>query len=190
VASRTGTERYATAMGELWAGLTRTLSRLDALALEPDVLDDEQAVASLRRLQYRLHLASEHAYGLRPPHGAAEAHADLAASLALARDATAEVVEAATDGGLVAVEPLLYEWRGVLFSVRLARLRLAGAPRSAGPASPPESPAPGSVLRPLAAVLLVAAGAATVVVGARLGLWPVWAAGLVATALSPLVHRP
>jgi hypothetical protein len=176
-------------MGELWAGLTRTLSRLDAIALEPDVLDGEEAVAALRRLQYRLHLASEHAYGLRPPHGAAEAHADLAASLALARDATAEVVEAATDGGLVAVEPLLYEWRGVLFGVRLARLRLAGPPRPPGLEAGVDPPASSPALRPLAAVLLVAAGAATVVVGARLGLWPVWAAGLVATALSPLVHR-
>lgn len=176
-------------MGELWAGLTRTLSRLDAIALEPDVLDGEEAVAALRRLQYRLHVASEHAYGLRPPHGAAEAHADLAASLALARDATAEVVEAATDGGLVAVEPLLYEWRGVLFGVRLARLRLAGSPPSAALEPAVAPPVPSPALRPLAAVLLVAAGAATVVVGARLGLWPVWAAGLVATALSPLVHR-
>lgn len=188
--SRTGTERYATAMGELWAGLTRTLSRLDAIALEPDVLEGEQAVSSLRQLQYRLHLASEHAYGLLPPHGAAEAHADLAASLALARDATAEVVEAATDGGLVAVEPLLYEWRGVLFGVRLARLRLAGPPRPAAGDAPLDTDPPGGALRPFAAVLLVAAGAATVVVGARFGLWPVWAAGLVATALSPLVHRP
>jgi hypothetical protein len=177
-------------MGELWAGLTRTLSRLDAIALEPDVLDDEDEVAALRRLQYRLHLASEHAYGLRPPHGAVEAHAELAASLAVARDATAEVVEAATDGGTIAVEPLLYEWRGVLFGVRLARLRLAGPPRPAGAEAVLEPDAPGVAVRPLAAVLLVAAGAATAVVGSRLGLWPVWAAGLVATALSPLVHRP
>jgi hypothetical protein len=177
-------------MGELWAGLTRTLSRLDAVALEPDVLDEEDAVAALRRLQYRLHLASEHAYGLRPPDGAAEAHAELAASLALARDATAEVVEAATDGGAVAVEPLLYEWRGVLFGVRLARLRLAGPVASPRREVPLEPDAPAGTLRPLAAVLLVAAGAATVVVGARLGLWQVWGAGLVAAALSPLVYRP
>jgi hypothetical protein len=109
VASRAGTERYATALGELWSGLTRTLAGLDAVALEPDVLDDDAAVAGLRRLQYRLHLAGEHAYGLRPPDGAAEAHAELAAAIALARDATAEVVEAAWAGGAVAVEPLVWE---------------------------------------------------------------------------------
>ena len=46
-------------------------------------------------------------------------------SLAAARDATAEVAEALTDQGAEAIEPLLPEWRGALFRVRLARLRLA-----------------------------------------------------------------
>jgi hypothetical protein len=178
-------------MGELWSGLTRTLSRLDAVAAEPDVLDEEEAVAALRLLQYRLHVASEHAYGLVPPEGAADAHAELAASLALARDATAEVVEAASVGGTIAVEPLLYEWRGVLFGVRLARLRLAAPPQRVRAAETPPGPdEPHEVVRPLAAVLLVAAGTAAVVLGARLGLWPVWAAGLLGVALSPLVFWP
>ena len=38
--------------------------------------------SSLRRLQYALHLASEHAFGLAPPAGAEPAHAELAAALA------------------------------------------------------------------------------------------------------------
>jgi hypothetical protein len=75
----------------------------------------------------------------------------------------------------------------VLFGVRLARLRLAAPRQEREPAEQPREISP---LRPLAALLLVAAGAATAVVGARLELWPVWAAGLVAAALSPLVHRP
>ena len=34
-------ERYATQVGELWSGLARTLARLDALASEPDLLDED-----------------------------------------------------------------------------------------------------------------------------------------------------
>ena len=52
-----------------------------------------------------------------------------------ARDATGEVVEAVDAWGAEAVEPLVYEWRGALFRVRLARLqarrRAAGSARAA-----------------------------------------------------------
>jgi uncharacterized protein (DUF2342 family) len=179
--------QYAEAMGELWTGLSRTLGRLDRIAAEPDRLDDERVEISLRRLQYSLHLASEQAYGVEPPPGAETAHAELADALACARDATAEVVEAVADYGAEGAEPLLHEWRGALFRVRLARLRLAvpAAERPRELEEPHES-----LVRPLAAFLLALAGALAFVAGATLGLWPVWAAGLVAVLAAVLCYRP
>lgn len=192
VTPRTGTgERYATAMGELWAGLSRTLVRLESVASEPDLLDEEPVVDSLRRLQYALHVASEHAYGLRPPEPAAEAHADLAASLAAARDVTAEVSEAAAFGGAIAVEPLLHQWRAALFRVRLARMELGpGRAARQPPAVASDRAGGGSFVRPLVAFVLALLGALAFVVGATTALWPVWAAGLAAVAASVLAYRP
>lgn len=184
---RTGTgDRYALALGELWSGLARTLTRLDVAAAEPDALD-EDAVAALRRLQYALHLACEHAYGLEPPPAAASAHAELADALAGARDATADVAEAASIWGAEGVQPLLHEWRGALFRVRLARMRLAA------PTPPP--PAPPARLEegvrwPLAAFALALLGALSFVAGATLSLWPLWVAGLLAVCGSVLAYRP
>jgi hypothetical protein len=142
----------------------------------------------LRLLQYRLHLASEHAFGVDPPAGAETAHAELAAALASARDATAEVAESLDEQGLVGVEPLVPEWRGALFRVRLARLRLATPPASKR--SIADLPLDESVARPLAAFLLALLGALAFVAGATLGLWPAWAGGLVAVCVSVLVYRP
>jgi hypothetical protein len=184
----TGTgEGYAVAMGELWSGLARTLARLDVIAGEPAALDGGDAPQALRRLQYALHLASEHAYGLDPPPGAVTAHAELADALACARDATAEVAEAASLRGAEAVQPLLHEWRGALFRVRLARLRLADPP--AEPPAGPDDVAP-RVARPLVAFLLALFGALAFVAGATLGLWPVWALGMLAVCGSVLSYRP
>jgi hypothetical protein len=105
VAPKTWTpEHYAEEMGELWSELTRALDRLDRLAAEPERLDEDDAELALARLRYQLHLASEHAYGLDPPAGAESAHAELSAALASARDATAEVAEAAPAGGPVPPE--------------------------------------------------------------------------------------
>lgn len=183
----TSPERYAEEMGELWTELSHTLARLDRYAATPDRLDDVRAEVSLNRLRYALHLASEHAYGVAPPVGAETAHAELRSSLAAARDATAEVAEALTDQGTEAVEPLLPEWRGALFRVRLARLRLAtpvtrketvGELRDEG------------IGRPLVAFLLALLGALAFVLGATLGLWPVWSAGVVAVIASVLAYRP
>jgi hypothetical protein len=177
--------QYAEQMGELWTGLTRTLGRLDRIAAEPDHL--EQDLHALRRLQYRLHLASEHAFGVTPPAGAETAHAELADALACARDATAEVVEAVEEQGLDGLRPLLHEWRGALFRVRLARLRLAEpAPR---PQLTDRSAREG-IARPLIAFLLALAGALAFAAGATLGLWPVWAAGVVAVCVSLVAYRP
>jgi hypothetical protein len=184
----TGTgERYALAMGELWTGLARTLTRLDLIAGEPTRLDDIDAEGALRRLQYALHIASEHAYGLAPPPGAATAHAELADALACARDATAEIAQAASLWGAEGVQPLLHEWRGALFRVRLARLRLSAAP-PAFASEPLEEPA--GVAAPLMAFLLALCGAVAFVAGATLGIWPVWAVGLLAVCGSVLAYRP
>jgi hypothetical protein len=188
VAPKTWTpERYAEEMGELWTGLSRTLARLDRLAADPERLD-ERAEISLSRLRYTLHLASEHAYGVEPPTGSESAHAELAAALAAARDATAEVAEALSDAGIDAVQPLLHEWRGALFRVRLARLRLAApAPRRR---TLTELPVDEGIARPLAAFVLALSGGLAFVGGATLGLWPVWVAGLVAVCASVLAYRP
>jgi hypothetical protein len=184
----TGTgERYAVAMGELWSGLARTLARIDVIAREPAALEEENATQALRRLQYALHLASEHAYGLSPPPGAVTAHAELADALACARDATAEIAEAASLWGAVGVEPLLHEWRGALFRVRLARLRLA--PPAPKAFREPEEDATG-IAGPLVAFLLALFGAVAFVAGATLDLWPVWGLGLLAVCGSVLAYRP
>jgi hypothetical protein len=180
-------ERYDVVMGEIWPSLARTLSRLDLLAGEPEGLEDDRAAAALRRLQYALHVASEQLHGLEPPPGAATAHAELADALACARDATAEVVETVSTWGADGVGPLLPEWRGALFRVRLARLRLATP--TAAKNAPPE-PAPAALAPALLAVGLALAGALAFVAGATLGLWPVWAAGLVAVAAAFFAYRP
>jgi hypothetical protein len=181
-------ERYAVAMGELWGGLARTLARLDRIAAEPDLLADSDVLHALRALQYSLHSASEHAYGLIPPASAETAHAELAAALAGARDATAEVAEAVEDGGVDAAALLVHEWRGALFRVRLARLRLAGPPATSKP--PDADPERRALAAPVAAFLLALCGAVAFVIGAVVGPWPVWLAGILAVCASVLVYRP
>ena len=185
---RTGSEeRYSVAVSDLWSGLARTLARLDVAAAEPERLDELSAVPSLRRLQYALHLAVEHAYGLEPPPAAASAHAELADALACARDATADVAEAVSIWGAEGVEALLHEWRGALFRVRLARMRLAAPPT---PAAPEEDLQENDIAWPLVAFALALAGALAFVAGATLQLWPVWVAGLLAVCASVIAYRP
>jgi hypothetical protein len=174
-------------MGELWSGLTRTLGRLDRLAADPDGLDSDRASQSLRRLQYALHVASEHTVGVEPPAGSASAHAELVAALTHARDATSRVAEAIVDWSSGGVEPHLHEWRGALFRVRLARLRLA---TPAADAQPAVEETRGEVWRPLLAFLLALFGAVAFVAGATLGIAFVWAAGLVAVICSVVSYRP
>ena len=88
--------------------------------------------------------------------------------------------------GAAGVEPLLHEWRGALFRVRLARLRVA--PPVAPPAA--EVRTHDGIARPLAAFLLALAGAVAFVAGATLDDWPVWAAGMVAVCGSCFAYRP
>jgi hypothetical protein len=181
-------ERYAVAMGELWSGLARTLARLDRIAAEPADLGDGDVAESLRRLQYALHSGSEHVYGLVPPAGAETAHAELAAALAGARDATAEVAEAIEEGGVETAALLVHEWRGALFRVRLARLRLAGPPPAREEQD--DEPERRELAAPLLAFVLALGGALAFVVGATLGPWPLWVAGIVAVCASLLAYRP
>jgi hypothetical protein len=167
---------YATALADLWSGLSMTLSRLEELAADPDEsLADDELVASLPGLQYTLHAASEAAAGIAPPADAEASHAELAAALADARDATADVADAAASGGPQAAWPLVYEWRGALFRVRLARLRLAPRPASAAGGER-------KARVPADAVALALAGAVTIGIGAVLGLWALAAGGLAITA--------
>src|SRR3954470_22036370 len=110
-------------MAGFWSGLSGTLRALEAIAADSRHLDG--AESSLRSLQYRLHWSSELLAGVEPPPGARAAHDELGAALAEARDATGQVAEVLGRGD--GAGDLLFEWRGALFRVRLARLRLGGA---------------------------------------------------------------
>jgi hypothetical protein len=188
VATEAGTgQRYATQVGRLWSGLTGTLARLDAFAAEPSQLEDDEAPAMLRGLQYRLHVACERAYGLAPPFGAEPIHAELAAALEGAREATAEMVETLELDGAEAAQLLVHEWRGALFRVRLARLRLAG-PRPQRPV--PVEPQCVHRAAALTALVLALTGALVFAVGASAGAWPVWAAGIAGVCASFIAYKP
>jgi hypothetical protein len=174
--------QYAGTMAGFWSGLSRTLHALDVFAADPVRLD-EDAIVPLRALQYRLHRSGELLDGVEPPAGARDAHDELRDSLTDARDATAEMAEAIELAGSEAAEELLFEWRGALFRVRLARMRLGDPPEP----EPEPVPAPSSAA--LASGLAVL-GAITFVAGAALILWPLWAAGLALVAGGLLVQRP
>jgi hypothetical protein len=182
-------EGYAAALSGLWKRLSWALTELESIAGDPAELFDEDSVLDrLPSLQYALHAASELALGLRPPAGAEIAHAELAAALAGARDATAEIAEVLDHGGGIAAEPLLPEWRGALFRVRLARLRVATPkPLPAELETEPEPTARGDAL---AATILALSGATVFATGASLQLWPVWALGLALFASGVLVYSP
>ena len=188
MAAKTGANaEYADAMVTLWADVGQTLGRVDELADEPDELASDRGVSALRRLQYRLHLASEQAYGLVPPAGSASAHAELREALTCARDITADVADAIEDDGSDGVLHLLHQWRAALFRVRLARLRLAS------PAADAQRELDGSnagIAAPLTAFLLALAGAGAFVAGATFGLWPLWVAGIVAVTATIVAYRP
>jgi hypothetical protein len=169
----------------LWIDLRGVLSHLDELAADGDLLAD--ARDALPSLQYDLHCAAELVAGLTPPaHGVAE-HDELVDALAAARESTAEIGEALDRGGAAAAAPLVWEWRGALFRVRYARLRL-DRPR-VRPAA--DTPAAADVhgLPTAVAAIAVATGSMLVLLAALLGLWLLVALTLAGTlAASVLLH--
>jgi hypothetical protein len=170
-------------MAGFWSGLSGTLRALESLASDSRRLDDD-AVEQLRSLQYRLHWSSELLAGVEPPAGARDAHVELADALVDARDATGEIADA-LDVGSSAAGAILLEWRGALFRVRLARMRLV--PR---PTLRREPPRDGFPVLAAAATALTIAGVAAFTLGAVLVLWPVWAVGLALVAGGYLIYRP
>jgi len=118
------------------------------------------------------------------------------AALAEARDATAEVAYAVEIDEAEGVEPLLPEWRGSLFRVRLARLRAlerTNALAAEAPAPQPErrkSDHQGTSWTAIVATVLILGGAFLFTAGAVLVAWPVWAAGLALFAGGFILYRP
>jgi len=80
----------------------------------------------------------------------------------------------------------VFEWRGALFRVRLARLRLTGDQ----PAHAPARPQLPRLEAPLAASALTIGGTAAFAVGATTGPWPLWVVGMIAVCLSLALYRP
>ena len=121
---------YAGTMAGFWSGLSGTLRALDAIAADRTG-SDEDALGAAPTLQYRLHWSSELLAGVQPPAGREGRARRAADALADARDATGEIAEALESGAQDAAAELLFEWRGALFRVRLARMRLGEQPAAA-----------------------------------------------------------
>ena len=176
---------YAAALDDVWSGVRPAVAELERVAADPDDLLDE---ADLAGLQYALHRAAELVHGLAPPRDAVGTHVELADALECARDATAFVADALEEGGTSAARLLVWEWRGTLFRVRLARRRVIDV--DGAPPRPPVAE-PAVLRRPLVGFLAVLGGVALVVAGALADLWPLWTAGIaVVLAGVPLSGRP
>ena len=81
---------------------------------------------------------------------------------------------------------MLLEWRGALFRVRLARVRLSILP----PRPAVAEPGTGFPVAAAIATALTVTGVAAFTAGAVLVLWPVWAIGLALVAAGYLAYRP
>lgn len=198
-AARTGEgQAYASAVTDLWKRLGLALTRLERLAESMAQWEDEDVLDELPSLQYCLHAGAELAVGIRPPRGLEAAHDELVAALAHARDATAEIAAAAEAAGVELVEPLLPEWRGALFRVRLARLRalerrevkVAADDHTVPDSATERAPFNRTGLAALLATALVLGGGLLFTAGAVLAAWPVWAAGLMLATGGFLLARP
>ncbi len=185
---------YAQAVSRLWERVGAALVRLERVAESPAEGLADGFLDELPQLQYSLHAGAELAVGIDPPQGAETLHAELVSSLAEARDITAEVAFALEGGDVELVDPLLPEWRGALFRVRLARLR--ALERTAMPIGSDDGPAPEprrrrerASLSAIVATGLVIGGAFLFTAGAVLAAWPVWAAGLALFAGGFVLYR-
>ena len=189
-------QAYTAAVTDLWERVGTALTRLERVAdSTSDELVDEHA-DELPGLQYALHSGAELAVGIDAPDMAATLHAELVAALAEARDATADVSYALESGDPEAVEPLLLEWRGALFRVRLARLRALERSRAATAEQAPRATtrrrdrADRTAVSAIVATILILGGAFLFTAGAVLVAWPVWAAGLALFAGGFILYRP
>jgi hypothetical protein len=193
-----GRGSYSAAVADLWERVGVALARLERIAESPADALGEELLDELPSLQYALHAGAELAVGIDAPPEAEALHSELVAALAEGRDATAEIALAleAGDGDLVA--PLLPEWRGTLFRVRLARLRALERVPLAPPPKPPRRERSDDAGEPLAATsataviatVLVLGGAFLFTAGAVLVAWPVWTAGLTLFAGGFVLLRP
>lgn len=191
-----GRQTYTAAVTDLWERVGTALTRLERIAEAPaDVLVEEHS-DELPGLQYSLHAGAELAVGIEPPPAAEDLHEELVAALTEARDATAEVAYAVDVDDAEGVEPLLPEWRGSLFRVRLARLRaiertnaLAAEARAAT-SRRRRTDSQGTSLTAIVATILILGGALLFTAGAVLVAWPVWAAGLALFAGGFVLYRP
>jgi hypothetical protein len=191
-----GRQTYSAAVTDLWERVGTALTRLERIAETPaDVLVEEHS-DELPGLQYSLHAGAELAVGIEPPPTARDLHEELVSALAEARDATAEVAYAVELDEAEGVEPLLPEWRGSLFRVRLARLRAlerTNAIAAEVPTAPPEhrqAERQGASWTAIVATVLILGGAFLFTAGAVLVAWPVWAAGLALFAGGFILYRP
>ena len=190
-----GRQTYSAAVTDLWERVGAALTRLERIAESPaDVLVEEHS-DELPGLQYSLHAGAELAVGIEPPPAAEDLHEELVAALTEARDATAEVAYAVEIDEADGVEPLLPEWRGSLFSVRLARLRALERTNALSEAKPepPRRRRPeheGASWTAIVATVLILGGAFLFTAGAVLVAWPVWAAGLALFAGGFILYRP
>lgn len=188
-------QSYAAAVTGLWERAGAALTRLERIAAAPAETVADAFVDELPSLQYSLHSASELAVGIEPPVGAEALHQELVAALGEARDATAEIALALEAADADLIEPLLPEWRGILFRVRLARLRaVEGGARQSGRRADAAPRKRGtrrrSSLWAVVASVLVGGGAFLFTAGAVLAAWPVWAAGLALFAGGFVLYRP
>jgi hypothetical protein len=186
---------YTAAVTDLWERVGTALTRLERIAESPseDLLDAR--ADELPGLQYSLHAGAELALGIDAPPSATDLHAELVAALAEARDATAEVAFALDNAEPETAEALLPEWRGTLFRVRLARLRVLERSRAAGrEQAAAREPAAGrptrSGISAIVATVLILGGAFLFTAGAVLVAWPIWAAGLALFAGGFVLYRP
>jgi len=164
-------QQYVRQLGEVWPMVHRAVGRLEGIAADPLEVDEHHA--ELVRLQYDLHLGSEHFFGMQPPAGTELAHSALAVALADARDVTGRVASAVELGDVRDVERIVPEWRAALECVRNARVRLIRGRR--------RRPVGLRDMAPQVVALGLAVAGAVVVSNAGVGpWWPLWGAVLLA----------